>query len=291
MRLSSLVDVLIRIAPETRFFDKLLSHAHFFAKHGRLALRKNSLNDAILAIKASDEVLDSLRVATTDKDLAKAYLRTRVDEARILPTLAILKTAEDVRSHSFPARCVIKPTHMSGQVIRRLDGEPLDLERIASWLRMNYYRVWREANYRDLEPKVIVEPFAFDRPDPQEAKFFCYRGKVKIIKWTHDWHSIPRNPHRMLYDRDWNALNASMLCRLTTVKTERPENLSAILEAVESVAAPFGLVRVDIYTDGTDFFLGEISHTSNNAALTFIPPDAEERICAIIFNEQIETHA
>lgn len=282
MLAKSLIDILIRVMPETRCFDRLLSHAHFLATHGRLALRKTSLNDAILAVKASDEVLDPLRVMTTDKEHAKTFLRKRIDACRVLPTLAILKTAEEVRSFAFPERCVIKPTHMSGQVIRRHNGEPLDLDRISQWLEMNYYRVWREANYRDLEPKIIVEPFAFNQDAPQEAKFFCYKGKVKIIKWTHDRHS---DPHRMLYDRQWNALDASMNYRLTTIKTERPANLSAILEAVERAAEPFGLVRVDIYTNGTDFYIGEISHTSNNATLKFIPPEAEQRISAIIFDE------
>ncbi|MBL6431748.1 MAG: hypothetical protein HPM95_13700 [Alphaproteobacteria bacterium] len=82
-----------------------------------------------------------------------------------------------------------------------------------------------------------------------------------------------------------DRIDASMFCRITTVKLQRPANLSAILEAVERVAEPFGLVRVDIYTNGTDFYIGEISHTSNNAALRFIPPEAEQRISAIIFDE------
>lgn len=279
----SLIDVFIRVAPETRFFDKLLSHAQFLQKHRRLACRKNSLNDAILAVKASDEVLDPLRVMTTDKELAKSFLSSRVDACRILPTLAILKTAEDVRSFAFPERCVIKPTHMSGQVIRRHNGEPLDLDRISQWLEMNYYRVWREANYRDLEPKIIVEPFAFDQENPCEAKFFCFKGKVKIIKWTYDKTT---NPHRMLYDRNWTALNASINYPLTTLKKERPANYDAMIAAVEQAAAPFGLVRVDVYTNDADFYLGEITHTSNNATLRFIPPDSERRISALIFDEE-----
>ncbi|MBL6431749.1 MAG: hypothetical protein HPM95_13705 [Alphaproteobacteria bacterium] len=203
MLAKSLIDVLIRITPETRFSTGSCRTRIFLQAMDGWRCGRIPLNDAIFAVKTSDEALDPLRVMTTDKEHAKSFLRTRVDACRILPTLAVLKTAEEVRSFAFPERCVIKPTHMSGQVIRRHNGEPLDLDRILQWLKMNYYRVWREANYRDLEPKIIVEPFAFDQSKPQEAKFFCYKGKVKIIKWTHDWHS---DPHRMLYDRQWTAL-------------------------------------------------------------------------------------
>ncbi|WP_051241574.1 ATP-grasp fold amidoligase family protein [Stappia stellulata] len=279
----SLIDIMMRIAPETRPFDKVLSHAHFLATHGRLARRKNSLNDALLALKTSDEILSPLRVTTTDKELAKAYLRGCIDAAHIVPTFAVLKSRAEIASYAFPTRCVIKPTHMSGQVIRRRNGAPLDLERISRWLDTNYYRAWREANYRHLTPKVIVEPFVFDQEDPCEVKFFCFKGKVKIIKWTYDKST---SPHRMLYERNWTALDASMNYPVTTLKKARPANHDAMIAAVEQVAAPFGLVRVDVYTDGADFYLGEITHTSNNATLRFIPPGSERRISAIIFNEE-----
>jgi hypothetical protein len=280
----SLIDVLIRIAPETRPFDKALSHAHFLATHGRPAWRERSLNDALLALKTSNEILSPLRIMTTDKELVKSYLRSCVEERHIVPTIAVLKSREDIQRYAFPERCVIKPTHMSGQVIRRRNGELLDLDRISQWLEINYYRVWREANYRDLEPKIIVEPFVFEEEYPCEVKFFCFKGKVKIIKWTYDKET---SPHRMLYDRDWTALDASINYPITAFKKERPENLDTIISAIERVAAPFSLVRIDLYIDDNDFYLGEITHTSNNATLRFIPPEAEQRISNIIFDEEV----
>ncbi|WP_157727614.1 ATP-grasp fold amidoligase family protein [Stappia sp. ES.058] len=261
----------------------MLSYAQFFATHGRLAGRKNSLNDALLAIKISDEILSPLRVMTTDKELAKIYLHGCVDSFHVVPTIAVLRSRAEIRCFPFPKRCVIKPTHSSGDVIRRRNGEPLDLTHIASWLEINYYRTWREANYRYLEPKIIIEPFVFDQEDPCEVKFFCFKGKVKIIKWTYDKTT---RPHRMLYDRNWTALDASMNYPLTTLKKERPANLDAMIAAVERVADPFGLVRIDVYTNDADFYLGEVTHISNNATLRFIPPESEHRISAIIFDEE-----
>jgi hypothetical protein len=41
---------------------------------------------------------------------------------------------------------VIKPTHLSGTVILRRDGEALDFDEIESWFDKNYYRSSREAN-------------------------------------------------------------------------------------------------------------------------------------------------
>ena len=72
---------------------------------------------------------------------------------------------------------------------------------------------------------------------------------------------------------------APLLCSSTIARTRDPSTTLRV------AAEPFGLVRVDIYTNGTDFYIGEISHTSNNATLKFIPPEAEQRISAIIFDE------
>src|SRR5205085_7105131 len=103
-----------------------------------------------------------------------------------VPTLTILRSMDDVRTYPFPAACCIKPTHESGHVMLRKNGEAIDFKTIERWFELNHYRRGREANYKPLQPKVIVEPLIFGTPGPNEYKFFCYNGQPKLIKVIHN---------------------------------------------------------------------------------------------------------
>jgi hypothetical protein len=286
--LSATLDYLSAVAPKTRFFDKHLSTLQFLNAHGRLPERRASLNDALYRIKTSDEILRPERVFTSDKELAKDWIRQRIGERHVIPSLAVLRSKQEIRDFIFARRCVIKPTHTSGDVILRRNGEPVDMPKILGWMDKNYYRSWREANYRDLAPKIIVEPFVFDADTADDMKIFCFRGKARLIHWDFDRGSAIS---RMLYTRNWQPLDASLKYPVATKRKARPANLNAMIEAAETLASPFDLVRIDMYTNDVDFHVGEITHVAGNATNPFIPADAEERVSALLFAEGTKASA
>jgi hypothetical protein len=57
-----------------------------------------------------------LRVYVSDKEQLNQHVRARLGEAFNVPTIAIPRTPAEARAFDFPARCVIKPAHMSGAV-------------------------------------------------------------------------------------------------------------------------------------------------------------------------------
>ncbi|MCA1241594.1 hypothetical protein LC092_04000 [Stappia stellulata] len=278
--LDKLHEFLLDVTPKTRFFDKQLSTLQFLNAHGRLPGNRASLNDALYRLKTSDEILRPERVLTSDKELVKGFIRQRIGETHVVPTLAVLRSKQKIRDFVFPNRCVIKPTHTSGDIILRRNGEPVDMTTVLGWMDKNYYRDLREANNRDLAPKIIVEPFVFDADAVDDMKVFCYRGKARIIQWDFDRHS---GLTRALYTCDLEPLEASLLYPRATKRKERPRNLDAMLEAAERLASAFDLVRIDMYTNDRDFLVGEITHIAGNATNPFIPADAEERVSALLF--------
>ncbi|WP_051241572.1 ATP-grasp fold amidoligase family protein [Stappia stellulata] len=280
--LSATLDCLSAVAPKTRFFDKQLSTLQFLIAHGRLPEMRPLLNDALFRIKTSDEILRPERVFTSDKELAKEFIRQRIDERHVVPSLAVLRSKQEIRDFTFPQRCVIKPTHTSGDVVLRHGGERVDMAKILGWMDKNYYRSWREVNYRYLAPKIIVEPFVFDADTADDMKIFCFRGKARVIHWDFDRGSAIS---RMLYTRDWQPLDASLKYPVATKQKARPANLDAMIEAAECLASPFDLVRIDMYTNDVDFHVGEITHVAGNATNPFLPPSAEERVSALLFVE------
>jgi len=67
--LGGLRKVLLALLPENRFGDTVFSWVSFVFYHGRLPHRNRMwFNDVLYAIKVSDEILDPLRVLTTDKE-------------------------------------------------------------------------------------------------------------------------------------------------------------------------------------------------------------------------------
>lgn len=231
-------------------------------------------------MKTSGELLRPERTFTTDKEFVKHYIASRLGEAYNIPTLAVLRSEEEIRQYSFPERCVIKPTHLCEEVILRKNGEPVPEERILSWLGENYYEKGRESNYRYLTPKVIVEPFVFDCDVADDIKFFCHKGRVRLIQWDFDRHACHT---RKLYTRDWRDLQTSLGYPLSPKDKEPPRNLEEMIRAVEMLAGDFELIRMDLYTNDQSFYCGEMTHCHGNAGERFVPLSHEKLISDILF--------
>ena len=269
------------LVPKTRWGDSVYTWLRFMSVHKRFPAKNGRLfNDFLYGIKTSSEILDPLRVFTSDKELVKLYVRAIVGEQYNIPTLAVLKSGREARSFEYPARCVIKPTHLSGPVILRRRGEPLDHGRIDTWLRSNYYDNGREANYRSLRPKVIVEPFVFDDDNPNDYKIFCVDGEPRLIQVDSDRHT---SHTRSLFDVDWKQLPYSFLYPITQVPPARPENLAPMLEVARKLSAAFSFVRVDLYSNGTHALVGELTHCPENVRGVFRPEGAEAAVSGVLF--------
>ena len=100
------------------------------------------------------------------------YVKSQIGDEYNVPTLKILRSFKEVQNFEFPNKCVIKPTHMSGEVIIRKDNETIDYNLIKKWFLSNYYNRSREANYKMLKPKVIVEELIFNDENIKDYKFF-----------------------------------------------------------------------------------------------------------------------
>ncbi|MBL6431747.1 MAG: hypothetical protein HPM95_13695 [Alphaproteobacteria bacterium] len=195
------------VTPKTRRFDKLISCLQFRLSHGRWPGRRQTLQDALLALKVGDEILSPDRVRTTDKELAKGFIEEKAGPGLAVPTIAVLRSKQEASAYALPRRCVIKPTHSSGSVIIRRDGEPVNIDRITGWFDHNYYRVWREANYRDLAPKVIVRTGRVRSRSEYRAQGVLPSGAGQ----SHQM--LPRRPRKhdvYVFTAAWQPLHATL---------------------------------------------------------------------------------
>jgi hypothetical protein len=135
-------------APYNRWGDRFKACNHFYRTLRRMPTDAMLLNDFLHRIKTSDEIFRPERVFTSDKEFVKTYIAGKVGHQYNVPTIAILRSKEEIKQYQFPKNCVIKPTHASARVIFRIDNFEIDVDQILSWMDLNYYQAGREANYR-----------------------------------------------------------------------------------------------------------------------------------------------
>ena len=271
----------LRSLPENRTGDRLVSFIQFVRFHKRLPNKSMSYNDVLHRIKTSDDILDPLRVFVSDKELMKLYVQAKAGDGYVVPTLGVIKSKAAVDTYDFPAQCCIKATHTSGRVILRKQGEPIDREWIKSWFDVNYYRVGREANYKSLKPKVIIEPLLFGSWNLQDYKIFCLNGKPKLIQVDVDRYVGHK---RKYFDAAWNEQDFSIKYPRTDQVIPRPDNFDEMLELAAKLSRDFWFVRIDLYSDGKQAFVGEITHCADNADGRFNPPSAEKQVSDYLFD-------
>jgi hypothetical protein len=279
--LSLLRRPLVHWVPFCPLYDRLYHLVHFVPRHKRWP-GKYLFNDRLFRMKVNGELLDPMRQFVTDKVLGKEFIRARLGEGFVPETLAVLRTAQEVQDYEFPQRCVIKAAHTSQNVIICRDGK-VDKAQVASWLKIHYYRILREQNHAFLRPSVIVEAFAFgDTTVPEDIRFFCVDGVPKGIIVDYDHFE---NQTRVIYDTQWNALPYSLRHPIGTPRP-RPANLEQMLAAAAKLASGFSFVRVDFYSNGTDFKVGEITNCHAGGMQKFRPVESERDFTALLFGDE-----
>ena len=282
--LSRSPDIINRLTPKTRFGDAFVSLYRFIRSQRRLPFTRNHLNDAFLKMKVSKELERPLRVFTTDKEYVKLFIKAVLGEAYCVPTIQVLHDANSVDKYTFPARCCIKPTHSSGEYHIRKDESPLPLEKFKGWFDHNYYVRSRERNYKYLIPKVIVEPLVFESSTINNYRFYCFKGAVKIINVS---LQIDKPVKTQDFDPSWNLLwHWGDQEPEASDTVPRPGNLNKMTKACEVIAQYFDLVRVDLYTDGVDCFIGEITHCDGGAINPPAGQTKEKKAAEILFSRK-----
>lgn len=276
----SMLATIQRRLPFNRAGDRIFLTIEFAKRHRRWPrLRGKLFSDYLYGLQVTDEMLDPLRGFVTDKEHLKIWVRSKIGDAYNVPTIAILRDKTAAAAFDYPHRCVIKPTHASGLIIMRRGGEPVDLGAIRSWFGVNHYKNLREANYRALKPKVIVEPILFDDDNIADYKIFCLHGVPKLIQVDID----RRHRHaRALYSRTWVRQDYGYAFpQAPTI--ERPDNLEEMLAVARRLSEDFNFMRVDLYTNGSEVRVGELTSCPGVALERFDPPSAEREASRLLF--------
>jgi hypothetical protein len=284
--------IFLSIIPRNRFGDCVAGLIHFVLRHKHIPNLRNPqlYNDFLIRIKVGGTLHLPLRGTISDKHDVKAFLEAKV--GRCFPrTIALLDSAEAIRSYDFPAGCIVKPALSSGSVIRvEADNQDIPRDEITAWLHDDLYARTREANYQHLNKRVMVEELIdFGEGALIDYKIHCFSGKPQLIEVMRGRFSELTENY---YSTSWNQLPITFLHEGRDYGSHaadpRPENLEDMLRLCERLAEDFPFIRVDCYTDGKTVYVGELTNLPQNGAERLARPELEYQLGRLFLGDDAD---
>jgi hypothetical protein len=206
-----------------------------------------------------------LKTECADKYLLRGYVE-RSGMQHLLPRVhAVYESADEINIDDLPVQFVLKCTHGCKCNVFCFSRQNFDVaaaqRSLSRWLAMNFSQVLGELHYAGMKPRVICEELLHEENGrlPTDYKVFCFNGRPRWILCC-----TGREPNekgtRSVVDVEWKPAG---ILREQAGSPTRLAELPALLEAAETLSAPFPFVRVDFYCIRGRLVLGEMTFTPN----------------------------
>lgn len=247
--------------------------------------------------KTFNEKLSWLKLNNRDPLLTKCSDKVKVREYVIECGLqhilnevyGVYDNANDIEFDKIPDKAFIKTSHGSGTNRLWERNRPFDEKKLIKEfnlsLKQNYYFQSREWNYKNIEPKIIIEKVLEDKENKSliDYRFLCFDGVVKLIfvdieTAAGDGSHNP-NAKRNVYDKNLNYLNIKVKRDpFDNTKFIKPKNFDRMIEYAERLSEPFPFCRVDLYNINGDIYFGEITFYPGGCTQLFEPEIWEQQV-------------
>ncbi len=214
-----------------------------------------------------------------DKYAVKKYVADKIGEEYIIPTLGVWDKFDDIDFDALPEQFVLKCTHDSGGLAICRDKNTFDIgaarKKINRCLKRNYYWLCREWPYKDVPPRIIAEKYMVDESgyELKDYKFFCFNGRVDYVEVDFNRqieHKL--NP----YDLNWNPLNFCDKSKNDySANIKKPDRLDDMVKAAELLSEDMKFLRVDMYSIGSAFYVGELTLFPGSGFIDFRPEQVD----------------
>jgi hypothetical protein len=151
----------------------------------------------------------------------------------------------------------------------------VQFERLRSWLKQDFYLVYREWVYKNVRPRILASRYLpiVGKMAPSDFKFFCFNGEPAYVQVDRDrFEAHSRN----LYDMDWRQLPVKYVYPNTEQPVPRPSNFDEMVEVSRTLAGDIPFVRVDLYSIEGRTVFGEMTFYPEAGFQPFEPPEWDE---------------
>ncbi len=229
---------------------------------------------------------EPLLTKMVDKYDVKQYVIDKIGQEHVIPCIGVWDRAEDIDYDKLPDEFVLKVTHDSGGMRIVRDKKNCDKAEICEFLKKrmkrNYFYAGREWQYKNINPRIIAEPFveSLGKESSVEYKITCINGKVEFVTVCKGIaHSRLDYRTNDFYDRDLSKLD--MVTNYYANSKEDnvfPKCIHEMIEASEKLAKDFPTVRVDFYVVDDNYIFGEMTFCTWDGFFRFTPNDWDLRL-------------
>lgn len=200
-----------------------------------------------------------------DKYAVRKYVEDKGLGNILTPLIAVYDSADEIDFDILPNRFAMKANFGAGFNLICTDKTKLNKEKVLTqvqqWLQPQHYSE-SERHYNLITPKIVVEEFIDDGTGgfPVDYKFMCIHGKVHCILGVNgrgegEGLYLPYSP-------EWQPLHDYYRGIATATELlPKPANLDNMIEVASKLAGDIDLVRVDLYSNGSRIWFGEMTLT------------------------------
>ncbi len=269
-------NLLHRVAPYSWLDDRYWIEYTFLRKFGyRLNLKDpKTFNEKLNWMKLYDR--NPLYTTLADKYRVKEYIEKEIGPGYTTRLYAVYKNAEEIEWDQLPAEYVIKTNHGAGMILyndgnRKLDRDDA-IRKLNRWMTKNFYQQGREWQYKNIEPRIIIEERIVPETDygVRDYKFYCFNGETEMFYVNIDRYN---NQTQLFLDMDWKPLEMrSEHLPRATKPIPKPENFSEMVEIARILTKGLRFCRLDLYNEGKILF-GEFTLTPLRGFKKYIPAE------------------
>lgn len=216
-----------------------------------------------------------------DKYTVKEYVREKLGDDYIIPTLGVWDRPEDIDWDMLPEKFVLKTTHSGGHtgVIICKNKSFFDINSAISKLKYslkdNVYLQLREWPYKSVRPRIIAEQYVepeVGKKDLLDYKLFCFNGEPKYCQ------VISGRDSKMcvdFFDENWNhqSFHEPKDFPFADIEPAKPKQLDRMWKAAEILSKNIPFSRIDFYEVNNSVYFGEITFFPTSGMGGFDPEE------------------
>lgn len=248
-------------------------------KHASITIfhQPESLNEKI--VHRMLFIRDELYTQLADKYKVRDYVAKRIGEKHLIPLLGVWHKVEDIDYTRLPEKFALKCNHDSGSCQMVFSKEPKAIARynqkLAFFLRRNYYYVSLEWHYKNIKPLIIAEQFidvfADADPDitPELYRVHCFHGKARFVEA--DFTDSAGRKLTNIYDEEWRLQPFTMSQPNNPREIPKPALYTRLLALAEKLSEGIDYCRVDFFMNSENIWFSEVTFTPERGKIRFSP--------------------
>lgn len=218
-----------------------------------------------------------LQTKCADKVAVREFVISTIGKKYLIPQPMVFDKISMLEPQNLPDYpFIIKCNHNSAAYTIVKDKATINWKKerlkFGNLLKQNYYYQSREWQYKNINPKIIIEKLLMDNEGnvPLDYKFYCFNGIPKAIHV-----SIKRNGvhYVVFYDLNWNKIELKYkdYSNETPIPIEKPAKLSEMAELAQKLSAHYPFARIDFYHNNNEVYFGEITYEPGSGLLHYEP--------------------